>query len=174
MAKKFLSIAVQDVRVETSTTTANSSTAADLIDSGADFVTDAVAVGDIVHNTTDDAYHVVATIVDGTHLTFDSGTVATDKAYTVYSGTASTNQLVSMDHMIMAEQTDVRNVDITMSSGDAANVVNISHQDITALTLTMRTAIEDAVLAGQAKAWLKPSETVVLPTGIKVTNIAIS
>ena len=174
MAKKFLSIAVQDVRVAADATDAGSSTAADLINSGADFVTAGVVAGDIVYNETTPAYHVVDTVVDATHLTLVSGTVATGQTYTIYSGTESTNQLISMDHMIVAEQTDVRNVNITMSSGDAANIVNILHQDITALTLTMRTAIEDAVLAGQAKAWLKPSETVVLPTGIKVTDISIS
>lgn len=174
MAKKFISIPVQDARTASSTTTSAGTTANDVVDSAADFVTDGVVVGDIVHNTTDDAYHVVSAVVDLNNLTLSSGSVGTSKAYTIYSATANTNQLVSVDHMIMAEQTDIRNVDITMSSGDAANVVNISHQDITALTLTVRTAVEDAVLAGQKKAWSKPSEAVTLPTGILVTNVAIS
>jgi hypothetical protein len=172
---KFLSIAVQDTVSASSTTTAANSAAADLIDGGATFQTDGVAVGDIVHNTADDAYHVVATVVSETQLTFDSGSVGNSKAYTVYSATASTNRLIGMANLALVDQTDTTNTDMYYTSAStSADVVNISHQAVGALAVTMRTAVEDAIKDAKSSKWVNSTEQVVLPSGIKVTSVSIS
>lgn len=172
---KFLSIAVQDTVSASSTTTSAGTTTNDVIDTAATFQTDGVAVGDIVHNTTDDAYHVVSAIVSETVLTLEAGSVATSKAYTVYSATASTNRLIGMANLALVDQTDTTNTDMYYTSAStSADVVNISHQAVGALAVTMRTAVEDAIKDAKSSKWVNSTEQVVLPSGIKVTSVSIS
>lgn len=66
------SVATALAETPSSTGTATSATSSKLIDSIADFVTDSVAIGDAVHNTTDDTFALVTAIDNLTTLSLDS------------------------------------------------------------------------------------------------------
>ena len=69
--------------------TTDGTTASKLVDSGADFVTDAVAAGMWVHNTTDDTYTMITAVDDLNTLSLRDDIMVSGEAYTI--GTAILN-----------------------------------------------------------------------------------
>ena len=73
--------------------TATSDSANELIDDGADFVTDSVIIGDIAHNTTDGTSAAITGITDQFTLTFASDLFPDgDENYTITSADVSTGR----------------------------------------------------------------------------------
>jgi len=169
---KFLNVAIAP-SVDTGTTDGVPSGANDLIDSGQNFLT-TVSVGDLVHNTTDDAWHVVSAVVDDDNLTLVTGTVATAKAYVIYDGNSSnyTNQLVSAEGIKLAAQATASTTTLTYASG-GADVLTITHGIVTGVAF--RTAVEAAIVKAFSVG-NRPSATaeLAIPSGVVVTGIAIA
>jgi hypothetical protein len=172
---KFLKVAISP-SVDSGTTDGVPSGANDLIDAGQNFLT-TVSVGDYVHNTTDDAWHVVSAVVDNENLTLESGTVATGKAYTIYDGDSDnfTDQLVGVDGAVLVEQATVSTTTIAYAGGSTGtDVLTISHGALAAGSLEFRTNVQDALINSQQSNWQNVTETVTIPSGIVVTGIAIA
>ncbi len=140
---KFLNIPEQDLVVSgTSVTPAGS---ADLTDTGDVFAN--VSVGDIVHQSTDNEYFVVATKIDDNNLTLtalDGGTtpIVSGKSFFIHSATASKSQLVSCVGIGLIEQASTSTVTITYDDAAAVDVITITHVPVA----SVREAMEDALL----------------------------
>jgi hypothetical protein len=172
---KFLKFAIAP-SVDSGTTDGVPSGANDLIDSGQNFLT-TVKAGDLVHNTTDDAWDVVAAVVDNDNLTLVTGTVATAKAYTIYSGNTALyeDQLVSAENVAIVEQASQSTATIAYISGvNGSKLITVTHGKLATTTSNdMRATIQNAILdlhAGKTKP--EAFKVVSMPTGIAVTGIA--
>ena len=67
----------------TSTGTTDGTTADKLVDSGADFVTDGVAAGMFVHNTTDDTYSIITAVDDLNTLSLERDVMVSGENYSI-------------------------------------------------------------------------------------------
>ena len=67
--------------------TADGTTANKLVDSGADFVTDGIAAGQFVHNTTDDTYSIITAVDDLNTLALERDIMESGEVYDI--GTAN-------------------------------------------------------------------------------------
>tara|TARA_Y100000768_G_C23836397_1_gene613952 strand:- start:180 stop:683 length:504 start_codon:yes stop_codon:yes gene_type:complete len=164
---KFLNIPEQDL-VSSGTTTAG--TANKLTDSSATFETDGVAIGDIVHNSTDNTYTTVTAIDSETVLTVGT-TVPTAKAYFIHSATSSKSQLVSCVGIGLIEQASTSTVTITYDDAAASDVVTITHVPVGAGSEAMRDAIQNDAISALQTAWTSVSNSVELPN--KVIGVSI-
>ena len=174
---KFFKFALAPT-VDSGTTDGSPSGSNDLIQSGQNFLT-TVSVGDYVHNTTDDAWHVVSAVNSDTQLNLESGTVATGKAYTIYSGNiANYNyQLVSAENVVIVEQASQSTTTIAYSAGStSADVITVTHGKLAASTSTdVRDNVQDALLALHGgKTRPDAYKLVEMPTDIIVTGIAVA
>lgn len=174
---KFLKFAIAP-SVDSGTTDGSPSGANDLIQSGQNFLT-TVSVGDLVHNTTDDAWHVVSAVNSDTQLNLASGTVATGKAYVIYSGTVAdyNYQLVSAENVVIVEQASQSTATIAYSAGGAnTDIITVTHAKLAASTSTdIRDNIQDAMLdLHGGKTRPDAYKLVAMPTNIVVTGIAIA
>lgn len=173
---KFLQFPIAP-SVDSGTTDGVPSGANDLIDSGQNFLT-TVNVGDYVHNTTDDAWHIVSAVVDNDNLTLESGTVATAKAYTIYSGNTSlySNQLVSAENIVIVEQATASTTTIAYSAGGTGtDIITVTHGALAAGSNAVRTVVQDAMTdlhSGKTKP--ESFKFITMPTDIIVTGIAVA
>jgi len=140
--------------------------AADLTDTGDVFAN--VSVGDIVHQSTDNEYFVVATKIDNNNLTLtalDGGTapIVSGKSFFIHSATASKSQLVSCVGIGLIEQTSTSTVDITYDDAAASDVVRLVHSPVAAGSEAMRDAIQDEVVRALQTPWINVSNSVSLP-----------
>ncbi len=161
---KFLNITEQDLVVNgTSVTPAGS---ADLTDTGDVFAS--VSVGDIVHQSTDNEYFVVATKIDDNNLTLtalDGGTtpIVSGKSFFIHSATASKSQLVSCVGIGLIEQASTSTVTITYDDAAASDVVTLTHSPVAAGSEDMRDAIQNEVVSALQTSWTSVSNSVSLP-----------
>jgi hypothetical protein len=156
---KFLNIPEQDL-VASGTTTAG--TTDKLTDSSATFVTDGVAIGDIVHNSTDDTYTTVSAIDSETVLTVAT-TVPDAKAYFIHSATASKSQLVSCVGIGLIEQASTSTITIAYDDAAAVDVITITHVPVASGSEAMRDALQNDVISALQTAWTSVSNSVELP-----------
>ena len=155
--EKFLNVPV--FKLLASGTTDDDGTPTDLIDSGADFVTAGVQVGDIVHNSTDNTYHTVTSVTADT-LGVTGGGLETGKAYFIHSATISNNQLVSGSGVLLVEQATTSTVTITYDGAASADVVTLTHVPVASGSEAVRDLIEDAIAKGYSSSWTDVSHDV--------------
>ena len=167
--EKFLNVPV--FKLLASGTTDDDGTPTDLIDSGADFVTAGVQVGDIVHNSTDNTYHTVNLVTADT-LGVTGGGLESGKAYFIHSATISNSQLVSGSGVLLVEQASTSTVTITYEGAAAADVVTLTHTPVASGSEAVRDLIEESIVKGYSSSWTDVSHDVsVLPN--KVIGISI-
>ena len=150
----------------------------DLVQSGQNFLT-TVSAGDLVHNTTDDAWHVVSAVNSDTQLNLVSGTVASGKAFIIYSGNAATYnyQLVSAENVVIVEQASQSTTTIAYTAGGTGtDIITVTHGQLSASTNTdVRDNVQDALLALHGgKTRPDAYKLVEMPTNIVVTGIAVA
>ncbi len=148
---------------------------ADLTDTGDVFAN--VSVGDIVHQSTDDEYFLVASKIDDNNLTLtalDGGTapIVSGKSFFIHSGTVSNSQLVSGSGVLLVEQASTSTVTITYEGAAAADVVTLTHTPVASGSEAVRDLIEESIVKGYSSSWTDVSHDVsVLPN--KVIGISI-
>lgn len=172
--EKFLNVPVfNSIMNGTSVTPVGS---ADLTDTGDVFAN--VSVGDIVHQSTDNKYFLVASKIDNNNLTLtalDGGTapIVSGKSFFIHSGTVSNSQLVSGSGVLLIEQASTSTVTITYdAAAAAADVVTLTHTPVASGSEAVRDLIEDAIVKGYSSSWTDVSHDVsVLPN--KVIGISL-
>ena len=148
---------------------------ADLTDTGDVFAN--VSVGDIVHQSTDNKYFLVASKIDNNNLTLtalDGGTapIVSGKSFFIHSGTVSNGQLVSGSGVLLVEQASTSTVTITYEGAAAADVVTLTHTPVASGSEAVRDLIEESIVKGYASSWTDVSHDVsTLPN--KVIGISI-
>ena len=148
---------------------------ADLTDTGDVFAN--VSVGDIVHQSTDNEYFLVASKIDNNNLTLtalDGGTapIVSGKAFFIHSGTVSNSQLVSGSGVLLVEQASTSTVTITYEGAAAADVVTLTHTPVASGSEAVRDLIEESIVKGYSSSWTDVSHDVsTLPN--KVIGISI-
>jgi len=161
---KFLNIPEQDLVVSGTSVTPVGS--ADLTDTGDVFAN--VSVGDIVHQSADNEYFVVATKIDDNNLTLtalDGGTapIVSGKTFFIHSATASKSQLVSCVGIGLIEQASTSTVTITYDDAAASDVVTITHVPLGSGSEAMRDALQNEVISALQTSWTSVSNSVALP-----------
>ena len=161
---KFLNIPEQKLVVQGTSVTPVGS--ADLTDTGDVFAD--VSVGDIVHQSTDNEYFVVATKIDNNNLTLtalDGGTtpIPSGKDFFIHSATDSNSQLVSCVGIGLIEQDSTSTVLITYDDATASDVVTITHSPVASGSEAMRDAIQNEVVKALQTSWTSVSNSVSLP-----------
>jgi hypothetical protein len=168
---KFLSVLLND-EVDSGTTTAT--TANKLVNSGQNFLS-TVSVGDIIMNTTSDVSAVVTAIDSNTTLSITPDVMPTGQDYVIYSYIDKTEQLIGIKDAILVKQTGTISATITMSSGSASgDVITIAHTPIAATSVSVRQAIQNALLKANDKKH-EPEVKIKLemPTGVIPFGISI-
>ncbi len=172
--EKFLNVPVFNLIMNGTSVTPVGS--ADLTDTGDVFAN--VSVGDIVHQSTDNKYFLVASKIDNNNLTLtalDGGTapIVSGKAFFIHSGTVSNGQLVSGSGVLLIEQASTSTVTITYdAAAAAADVVTLTHTPVASGSEAVRDLIEDAIVKGYSSSWTDVSHDVsVLPN--KVIGISL-
>ena len=156
-------------------TSVNPVGSADLTDTGDVFAN--VSVGDIVHQSTDNEYFLVASKIDNNNLTLtalDGGTapIVSGKAFFIHSGTVSNSQLVSGSGVLLVEQASTSTVTITYEGAAAADVVTLTHTPVASGSEAVRDLIEESIVKGYSSSWTDVSHDVsTLPN--KVIGISI-
>ncbi len=159
--EKFLNVPVFNLIMNGTSVTPVGS--ADLTDTGDVFAN--VSVGDIVHQSTDNEYFLVASKIDNNNLTLtalDGGTapIVSGKAFFIHSGTASNNQLVSGSGVLLVEQATTSTVTITYDGAASADVVTLTHTPVASGSEAVRDLIEDAIVKGYSSSWTDVSHDV--------------
>ena len=136
---------------------------ADLTDTGDVFAN--VSVGDIVHQSTDNKYFLVASKIDNNNLTLtalDGGTapIVSGKSFFIHSGTVSNGQLVSGSGVLLVEQASTSTVTITYDGATSADVVTLTHVPVASGSEAVRDLIEDAIVKGYSSSWTDVSHDV--------------
>jgi len=171
--EKFLNIPVFNLIMNGTSVTPVGS--ADLTDTGDVFAN--VSVGDIVHQSTDNEYFLVASKIDNNNLTLtalDGGTapIVSGKAFFIHSGTVSNSQLVSGSGVLLVEQASTSTVTITYEGAAAADVVTLTHTPVASGSEAVRDLIEESIVKGYSSSWTDVSHDVsTLPN--KVIGISI-
>ncbi len=171
--EKFLNVPVFNLIMNGTSVTPVSP--ADLTDTGDVFAN--VSVGDIVHQSTDDEYFLVASKIDDNNLTLtalDGGTapIVSGKSFFIHSGTVSNSQLVSGSGVLLVEQASTSTVTITYEGAAAADVVTLTHTPVASGSEAVRDLIEESIVKGYSSSWTDVSHDVsVLPN--KVIGISI-
>jgi len=171
--EKFLNIPVFNLIMNGTSVTPVGS--ADLTDTGDVFAN--VSVGDIVHQSTDNEYFLVASKIDNNNLTLtalDGGTapIVSGKAFFIHSGTVSNSQLVSGSGVLLVEQASTSTVTITYEGAAAADVITLTHTPVASGSEAVRDLIEESIVKGYSSSWTDVSHDVsTLPN--KVIGISI-
>jgi len=157
--QKFVEVDVQDVALSGQSTSDESGNNK-VTDSGA--FASGVAVGDILHDTTDDRMYLVAAIdnVNTLSLTPIGATqgngVGNGKDFIIYSATASSKQLISSSGVVIVENAaaDPINSEVNVQyCGKDGIAVKITHEAVAAGSEAMRDAFQDAIEASLIQAW---------------------
>lgn len=163
---KFLNIPEQSL-VASGTTDGDGTATHKLIDSGATFEDDGVAIGDIVHNETDNTYTTVVAVDSQTQLEVENGDgLDTAKDYFVHSATVSKSQLVSCVDVKLIEQATTSTVLISYDDVAASDIVTITHVPVSAGSEAMRDSIEDSMILALQTSWTSVSNSVSLPKDV--------
>jgi len=157
--QKFVEVDVQDVAL-TGTSTGDQSGNDKVEDTGA--FSSGVAVGDILHDTTDDRMYTVAALDSANILSLtpigatQGNGVGNAKSFIIYSATASSKQLIASSGVVLVENAaaDPINSEVNIQYGGASGIaVKITHAAVAAGDEMMRDAFQDAVEASLIQAW---------------------
>lgn len=156
--QKYVEVDVQDVAI-TGTSTADQSGNNKVEDTGA--FASGVAVGDILHDTTDDRMYTVAALDSANVLSLtpigatQGNGVGNGKSFIIYSATASSKQLIATDSVAMVEnEGDAINSGVDIQYCGANGIkVRITHAAVAAGNEAVRDGFEDAVSASLIQAW---------------------
>tara|TARA_R100001509_G_C4775279_1_gene184406 strand:+ start:47 stop:589 length:543 start_codon:yes stop_codon:yes gene_type:complete len=159
--QKYVEVDVQDQVVAGQTTndqTGNNK----LEDNTENFTTLGVAVGDIVHDTTDDRMYTVAAIDSNTVLSLTpigaaTGTgLDTGKDYIIYNASSSSKQLIATDGVALVENAaaDPINSEVNIQYCGANGIaIKITHAAVAAGNEEMRDGFQEAMEASLIQAW---------------------
>lgn len=163
---QFLSIPVANIA---DSGTASETQVGKLVDDGQNFLT-TVAIGDVVHNTTDNTYATVTTVTNDTTLVLSADIMADTETFVIYSATSYTTQLISARNISIVEQLSVNAVTVLYSLGTgAADLITITHAT-QATGYAMRDAIQNALVQAYV---VKNAPDVVIPVSVTKTVIGI-
>lgn len=177
--EKYIKLLVQK-GVDSGTTDGAPSGANDLIDAGQNFET-TVSVGDIVHNTADNTWHIVEAVVDAENLTLVSGTVPTGKTYVIYSATSTYEQRIPAKGapFVKAASSSSTTVTYTGTGSTGSDVITITHyadssyDSVTNPVTTVKTKLEDLFIEAARTHYTKSDIAFSNPAGIYVTAVTI-
>jgi|TARA_S200002703_G_scaffold142451_1_gene134833 hypothetical protein len=156
---KFVEVQVQDVAI-TGTSTADQAGNNKVEDTGA-FAT-GVAVGDILHDTTDDRMYLVAALDSANVLSLTPfgaavGTgLGTGKSFIIYSATASSKQLLSTSGVVIVENAsaDPINSEVNVQyCGKDGIAVKITHAAQDAGNEDIRDGFQESITESLIQAW---------------------
>lgn len=169
---KYLSLPMANT-VDSGTTT--STTSNKLVQSGQNFTT-TVTVGDVVWNTTDGTWARVTAVDSATTLSLSADIMASGEDFIIYSGTETTEQLMSAENVVIANQATTTTVTVLYStSSSASDVLTIKHEAIATGSISVRRAIEEALkLAASPKSAPQVAVPVVLPSGVVLATVALA
>ena len=159
--QKYVEVDVQD-QVVAGTTTNDETGNLKLEDSTENFITLGVAVGDVVHDTSDDRMYTVAAVDDATNLSLTAigaatGTgLNTGKNYIIYDASSSSKQLIATDGVALVENAaaDPINSEVNIQYCNANGIaIKITHAAVAAGNEDMRDGFQDAMEAPLIQAW---------------------
>lgn len=157
--QKYVEVSVQDVALS-GTSTGDQSGNNKVEDTGA--FASGVAVGDILHDTSDDRMYTVAAVDDANLLSLtpigatQGDGVGTGKSFIIYSATASSKQLVASDGVVVVENAsaDPINSEVNIQyCGKDGIQVKLLHAAVAAGNEEVRDGFEDAVEASLIQPW---------------------
>lgn len=97
--------------------TATSSTTNKLVDTGGDFVVNAIAVGDVIKNTTTGAFALVTAIDSATTLSVSADVFLSTNTYVIYSGAGYKLQQAFKEMMVQ--------LDVTAAATEAGDTLDV-------------------------------------------------
>ena len=174
---KFVEVNVQDVAM-TGTSTADQAGNNKVEDTGA--FASGVAVGDILHDTTDDRMYLVAALDsnDVLSLTPIGATLGTgvgnSKAFTIYSATASSKQLISTSGVVIVENAaaDPINSEVNVQyCGPTGVLLKILHVAQPSGNEDIRDGFQESITESLIQAWPLVKYTGWTPSNSGVPNI---
>ncbi len=179
--EKFLNIPVYDLIMNGTSVTPVGS--ADLTDTGNVFAN--VSVGDIVHQSTDNKYFLVASKIDDNNLTLtalDGGTapIVSGKTFFIHSGTASTGVLVSCVDVGLVEQLSTSTTTIAYDAPTSGNdLITLTHTPIAAGSEVARDTVQSQIVRALQTKWNEPSyneigDALISADDIKVIGIELT
>jgi hypothetical protein len=157
--QKFVEVDVQDVAIE-GTSTADQAGNNKVEDTGA--FASGVAVGDILHDTSDDRMYTVSALDSANVLSLTAigavqgNGVGNGKNFIIYSNSSSSKQLISSSGVVIVENAaaDPINSEVNVQyCGKDGIAVKITHAAVAAGSEAMRDAFQDAVEASLIQAW---------------------
>lgn len=152
--EKFLQVPVYGLVVSGTSVTPVGS--ADLTDTGNVFAP--VSVGDIVHQSTDNEYFLVASKIDDNNLTLtalDGGTapIVSGKSFFIHSGSVANNQILGTDRILLVEQTSTTTTTLTYDEPNPTDVVVLTHTPVGAGSEAVRDTIQKAIISASQTPW---------------------
>jgi len=171
--EKFLNVPVYSLIMNGTSVTPVGS--ADLTDTGDVFSN--VSVGDIVHQSTDNEYFVVASKIDNNNLTLnalDGGTapIVSGKAFFIHSGSSYNNQLVSIGDVGLIEQLSTSTTTIAYDGPAAVDLITLVHTPVAAGSESMRDQVQEQMEEALITSWTDVAPEPVL-LDYKVIGISI-
>jgi len=173
--EKFLNVQVQDFIVSGTAITAGGPNY--LTDNGGEFAN--VVSGDIIHQTTDNQFYLVDQKVDSNNVTITPLTllapasIASGKAYSVYSATEFSHQIVSVSNVALVEQAAANQTVLKFDDVAAVDTLTIAHTDVPNLSEYVRDLVEDEIVKAYQTHWKDVLHTIDT-TPYFVTNITIA
>ncbi|QDP53018.1 MAG: hypothetical protein GOVbin3107_16 [Prokaryotic dsDNA virus sp.] len=173
--EKFLNVQVQDFIVSGTSITAGGVNY--LTDNGGEFAN--VASGDIIHQTTNNQFYLVDQKVDNNNVTitaitlFAPASIASGKAYSVYSATEFNHQMISVSNVALIEQAVANQTVLKFDDVAAVDTLTIVHTDVPLLSEYVRDLVEDEMVKAYQTHWKDVLHTIDT-TPYFVTNITIA
>lgn len=158
--QKYVEVDVQD-QVVAGTTTNDQAGSDKLEDSSENFTTLGVAVGDVVHDTSDDRMYTVAAVDSATVLSLTAigatqgNGVGNSKNYIIYSSSSASKQLIATDGVALVDnQGDAINSGVDIQYCGANGIkVRITHAAVATGNEEMRDGFQDSMEASLIQAW---------------------
>jgi hypothetical protein len=152
--EKFLNVPVYSLIMNGTSVTPVGS--ADLTDTGNVFAN--VSVGDIVHQSTDNKYFLVASKIDSNNLTLtalDGGTlpIVSGKSFFIHSGSSYNNQLVSIGDVGLIEQLSTSTTTIAYDGPSATDLVTLVHTPVASGSEAMRDQVQEQMEDALITSW---------------------
>jgi len=172
--EKFLNVPVYNLIINGTAVTPSGS--ADLTDTGNVFA--GVSVGDIVHQSTDNQYFLVASKIDSNNLTLtalDGGTtpIPAGKAFFIHSGTSFDNQLVSIVNVGLVEQLSKSTTTIAYDGPSSTDLITLVHTPVGTGSEAMRDQVQEQMEEALITSWTNVAPEAVF-LNQKVIGISIA
>jgi len=175
--QKYIEVDVQDVAL-TGQSTSDETGNDKVTDTGA--FASGVAVGDILHDTTDDQMYTVTAIDSANTLSLSAlgastGTgVGNSKDFIIYSNTSSSKQLIAGDGVALVENVnDSLNSEVDIQYCGVNGIkIRIQHASAVAGNEDMRDGFQDSMEAALIQAWPLVKYSSWLPSS-KILGVAV-